>query len=49
VKYVFERKQPVKFVIQDIDKKGETDDLGTVETSMGNIMGSSNQTALYRI
>jgi len=40
VNYVFERRQVVRFEVKDIDKKGEIDDLGSVETTMSKIMGS---------
>jgi hypothetical protein len=39
--YQFERIQEMKFEVVDIDNGGSFDLIGEIETSIGNIMGSS--------
>ena len=42
--YFFERNQKFKFEVVDDDGSGSSDPIGSVETTMGNIMGSRAQT-----
>ena len=43
--YYFERHQPLKFEIMDGDNGGNNfQPIGTMETTLGGIMGSKNQT-----
>jgi hypothetical protein len=43
-KYYFEKDQKLRFEVRDDDGKGSFDEIGHVETTMGNIMGSRAQT-----
>ena len=49
VQYFFEMKQPVRIEVYDEDSSKNTDFIGKVETSMGNIMGSYQQTVILEI
>jgi hypothetical protein len=42
--YQFERIQEMKFEVVDVDNGGSFDLIGSIETTIGNIMGSSGQT-----
>ena len=44
VDYYFERLQPLKISIIDDDHDGEYEEIGTVETNMGSLMGAKAQT-----
>lgn len=47
--YYFEREQQIKFIVYDIDSKVEKELIGTVETTIGKIIGSVKQTFLIDI
>ncbi len=40
--YYFEKHQPLKFVVQDVDGKDKYDFIGSAETTLGTVMGSKN-------
>jgi Ca2+-dependent lipid-binding protein len=45
--YIFESRQDIKFDVFDDDSKGDNDDyLGTVETTVGALMGARGQTSI---
>ena len=44
VDYYFERLQPLKISVIDDDHDGEFQEIGTVETNMGSLMGAKAQT-----
>ena len=44
VDYMFETKQPLRFEVYDVDVHTENDLIGTVESSVGEIMGARKQT-----
>jgi len=49
VNYIFEKKQPMIFKVIDVDKDGKYNDLGTIETTLGHIMGAKQQIALFEL
>ena len=49
VQYFFEMKQPIRIEVYDEDSSKNADFIGKVETSMGNIMGSYQQTVILEL
>lgn len=46
VDFVFEQNQPIKIEVVDIDGDKSFDLIGTVETTVGKLMGAKNQTMI---
>ena len=42
--YCFEKTQKLKFVMDDVDSKTSSEEIGVVETTLGSIMGKRAQT-----
>lgn len=47
--FIFETTQPIRFEVFDIDENSQNSLIGTVETTLGGIMGSRKQIALLEL